>query len=100
MSEKKLSLDDMSSISLDDLKKLKPAELIKFAKEVGIENAGSMRKQDIFVQVLKDLADDDIEIHGGGVLEVLQDGFRLFKSSRSKLLARTRRYILEHKNYT
>jgi hypothetical protein len=31
MSEKKLSLDDMSSISLDDLKKLKPAELIKFA---------------------------------------------------------------------
>ena len=56
MSEKKLSLDDMSSISLDDLKKLKPAELIKFAEEVGIENAGSMRKQDIFVQVLKRLS--------------------------------------------
>ena len=86
MPEKKLSLDDMSSISLDDLKKLKPAELIKFAKEVGIENAGSMRKQDIFVQVLKDLADDDIEIHGGGVLEVLQDGFGFLRAPEANYL--------------
>jgi transcription termination factor Rho len=76
----------MSSISLDDLKKLKPAELIKFAKEVGIENAGSMRKQDIFVQVLKDLADDDIEIHGGGVLEVLQDGFGFLRAPEANYL--------------
>ena len=86
MSNKKLSLDDMSSISLDDLKKLKPAELIKFAEEVGIENAGSMRKQDIFVQVLKDLADDDIEIHGGGVLEVLQDGFGFLRAPEANYL--------------
>tara|TARA_Y100000385_G_C13034804_1_gene612487 strand:+ start:252 stop:1547 length:1296 start_codon:yes stop_codon:yes gene_type:complete len=86
MSDKKLSLDDMSSISLDDLKKLKPAELIKFAEEVGIENAGSMRKQDIFVQVLKDLADDDIEIHGGGVLEVLQDGFGFLRAPEANYL--------------
>ena len=86
MSDKKLSLDDMSSISLDDLKKLKPAELINFAEEVGIENAGSMRKQDIFVQVLKDLADDDIEIHGGGVLEVLQDGFGFLRAPEANYL--------------
>ena len=86
MTEKKLSLDDMSSISLDDLKKLKPAELIKFAEEVGIENASSMRKQDIFVQVLKDLADDDIEIHGGGVLEVLQDGFGFLRAPEANYL--------------
>ena len=86
MSEKKFSLDDMSSISLDDLKKLKPAELIKFAEEVGIENASSMRKQDIFVQVLKDLADDDIEIHGGGVLEVLQDGFGFLRAPEANYL--------------
>ena len=86
MSENKLSLDDMSSISLDDLKELKPAELIKFAEEVGIENAGSMRKQDIFVQVLKDLADDEIEIHGGGVLEVLQDGFGFLRAPEANYL--------------
>ncbi|MBT3592786.1 MAG: transcription termination factor Rho [Hellea sp.] len=76
----------MSSISLDDLKKLKPAELIQFAEEVGIENASSMRKQDIFVQVLKDLADDDIEIHGGGVLEVLQDGFGFLRAPEANYL--------------
>jgi len=86
MSETFLSLDDMSSISLEDLKKLKPAELIKFAEEVGIENAGSMRKQDIFVQVLKDLADDNIEIHGGGVLEVLQDGFGFLRAPEANYL--------------
>ncbi|MDA8887592.1 transcription termination factor Rho [Hellea sp.] len=73
-------------MSLDDLKKLKPAELIKFAEEVGIENASSMRKQDIFVQVLKDLADDDIEIHGGGVLEVLQDGFGFLRAPEANYL--------------
>ncbi len=86
MSETFLSLDDMSSINLEDLKKLKPAELIKFAEEVGIENAGSMRKQDIFVQVLKDLADDNIEIHGGGVLEVLQDGFGFLRAPEANYL--------------
>jgi transcription termination factor Rho len=55
-------------------------------EEVGIENASSMRKQDIFVQVLKDLADDDIEIHGGGVLEVLQDGFGFLRAPEANYL--------------
>jgi len=82
----KLDLEGMTSISLDDLKKLKPAELIKFAEEVGIENAGSMRKQDIFVAVLKNLAEDEIEIHGGGVLEVLQDGFGFLRAPEANYL--------------
>lgn len=81
-----LDLEGMSSISLDDLKKLKPSELIKFAEEVGVENAGSMRKQDIFVAVLKDLADDEVELHGGGVLEVLQDGFGFLRAPEANYL--------------
>ncbi|WP_026942846.1 transcription termination factor Rho [Hellea balneolensis] len=76
----------MTSISLDDLKKLKPAELIKFAEEVGVENAGSMRKQDIFVAVLKDLAEDEVELQGGGVLEVLQDGFGFLRAPDANYL--------------
>ena len=76
----------MTSISLDDLKKLKPSELIKFAEEVGIENAGSMRKQDIFVAVLKDLAEDEVELQGGGVLEVLQDGFGFLRAPEANYL--------------
>ena len=81
-----LDLEGMTSISLDDLKKLKPSELIKFAEEVGVENAGSMRKQDIFVAVLKDLADDEVELHGGGVLEVLQDGFGFLRAPEANYL--------------
>ena len=53
MSETIISLDNLDSISLDDLKQKKPAELIKFAELVGIENAGSLRKQEIFFSVLK-----------------------------------------------
>jgi len=82
----KLKLEGMSSLSLQDLKGLKPAELIQFAEEVGIENAGSMRKQDIFVKVMKDLAEDDIQINGGGVLEVLQDGFGFLRAPEANYL--------------
>ncbi len=82
----KLDLDGMTSLSLQDLKSLKPAELIQFAEEVGVENAGSMRKQDIFVRVMKDLAEDDIQINGGGVLEVLQDGFGFLRAPEANYL--------------
>jgi len=82
-----LQLEGMTSISLDQLKELKPAQLIKFAEEVGVENAASMRKQDIFFAVLKDLAEDEIQINGGGVLEVLQDGFGFLRSPEANYLA-------------
>ncbi len=82
-----LKLEGMTSISLEDLKQLKPAQLIKFAEEVGVENPASMRKQDIFFAVLKDLAEDEIQINGGGVLEVLQDGFGFLRAPESNYLA-------------
>ena len=80
-------IDALTKISLDDLKAKKPAELIAFAEAVGVENAGNMRKQDIYVSVLKDLADEDVEIHGGGVLEVLQDGFGFLRAPEANYLA-------------
>ena len=79
-------LDEMEAISLDDLKKLKPAELIKFAEEVGVENAASMRKQDIFFAVLKDLAEDEVRTNGSGVLEVLPDGFGFLRAPEANYL--------------
>lgn len=86
MSLNDINLDEIKSISLDDLKKAKPAELIRFAEEVGVENASTMRKQDIFVEVLKDLAEDDIEINGSGVVEVLQDGFGFLRAPEANYL--------------
>ncbi len=91
ISQKKLNPADIDiasiqKLSLDDLKKKKPAELIQFAEAVGIENAGSMRKQEIFVAVLKELAERDVEISGTGVLEVLQDGFGFLRAPEANYL--------------
>jgi transcription termination factor Rho len=82
-----IDVDSIKAISLDELKKKKPAELIQFAEAVGIENAGNLRKQDIFVAVLKDLASREVEISGTGVLEVLQDGFGFLRAPEANYLA-------------
>ncbi|MGB0907285.1 MAG: transcription termination factor Rho [Maricaulaceae bacterium] len=80
------NLETLKSISLEDLKAKKPAQLIAFAEAVGIENASSMRKQEIFFSVLKDLAERDIEINGSGVLETLQDGFGFLRAPEANYL--------------
>ena len=79
-------IDALTRISLEELKQKKPAELIAFAEAVGLENAGNMRKQDIYFGVLKDLAENDVEIHGGGVLEVQQDGFGFLRAPEANYL--------------
>ncbi|NNC38301.1 MAG: transcription termination factor Rho [Acidimicrobiales bacterium] len=82
-----IDIDAIKALSLDDLKQKKPPELIQFAEAVGIENAGNLRKQDIFVAVLKELASRDVEISGGGVMEVLQDGFGFLRAPEANYLA-------------
>ena len=71
---------------LQDLKKKSPADLLTLAEEVGVENANSMRKQDMMFAILKHLADDDIEIMGGGVIEILSDGFGFLRSPEANYL--------------
>ena len=65
---------------LQDLKKKTPAELLSFAEELQIENASTLRKQDMMFAILKQLADNDTPIYGDGVLEILQDGFGFLRS--------------------
>src|SRR3954465_13555616 len=60
---------------LAELKKKTPAELVNFAESLQIENASSLRKQDIMFAILHHLADNDQAIHGEGPLEILSDGF-------------------------
>jgi len=67
-------------MNLQDLKKKTPAELLSFAEELEIENASTLRKQDMMFAILKQLADDDVPIYGAGVLEVLADGFGFLRS--------------------
>lgn len=75
-----------SKMSLEDLKAKSPAELLAFAEEVEVENASTMRKQDMLFAILKELADRDVEISGGGVLEVLPDGFGFLRSPEANYL--------------
>ena len=76
----------MKELKLQDLKEKSAADLIKFAKENGVENASSLRKQELYFAILQNLADQEIEILGQGVIEVLQDGFGFLRSSDANYL--------------
>ena len=80
-------LKGIERMTLQDLKEKKPTALLEFAEALEIENASTMRKQSMLFAVLKTLAERDVEIHGGGVLEVLQDGFGFLRSPESNYLA-------------
>ncbi|AMW34462.1 transcription termination factor Rho [Haematospirillum jordaniae] len=71
---------------LKDLKKKTPADLLKLAEELDVENASSLRKQDILFGILKSLAGRGTAIYGTGVLEVLQDGFGFLRSPEANYL--------------
>src|SRR4028118_1924178 len=76
----------MREIKLQDLKSKTPAELLSFAEEVEVENASTMRKQELMFAILKQLAAREVEIIGAGVVEVLQDGFGFLRSADSNYL--------------
>ncbi len=80
------SIGDLKSMTLDDLKKRGPTELLAYAETLEIENASSMRKQDMMFAILKELAERGVEISGGGVLEVLQDGFGFLRAPEANYL--------------
>jgi len=74
-------------MNLQELKRKTPAELLAFAEELEIENASSLRKQDMLFAILKQLAENDVPISGDGVLEVLSDGFGFLRSAEANYLA-------------
>ena len=77
----------MPEIKLRDLKRKSPAELLSFAEEVEVENASTLRKQELMFAILKQLASRDTDIIGAGVVEVLQDGFGFLRSPDANYLA-------------
>jgi transcription termination factor Rho len=77
----------LKAMKLQELKAKSPTDLLSFAEDLEIENASSMRKQDMMFAILKELAERSVEITGDGVLEVLQDGFGFLRSPESNYLA-------------
>ncbi|RCL02467.1 MAG: Flagellum-specific ATP synthase FliI [Candidatus Tokpelaia sp. JSC161] len=76
----------MQEMKLQELKSKTPVELVAFAEKLEVENANSMRKQELMFATLKNLASQDIEILGEGVVEVLQDGFGFLRSANANYL--------------
>ena len=77
----------LKRMSLQELKDKSPADLLAFAEALELENANSMRKQDMMFAILKTLAEGGVDISGGGTLEVLQDGFGFLRSPEANYLA-------------
>ena len=73
-------------MNLQELKSKTPTDLLAFAEELQIENASSLRKQDMMFAILKSLAEKDMPIYGDGVLEVLQDGFGFLRAPEANYL--------------
>ena len=80
---------------LAELKKKTPAELVNFAESLQVENASSLRKQDIMFAILKNLADNDQAIQGEARLEILPDGFGFLRSPEANYLAGPGRYLCQ-----
>ncbi len=76
----------VQEMTLQELKAKSPTDLLAFAEELAVENASAMRKQDMMFAILKQLADRQVEIMGGGVLEVLQDGFGFLRAPEANYL--------------
>jgi len=76
-------LDGLSSgspLKLSTLKTLSMADLMKLAEKYGIENASSLRKQELSFAILQACASQNGSIYGDGVLEILPDGFGFLRS--------------------
>lgn len=67
-------------LNLNDLKNKKVTELHQMAREMGIDNASSLRMQELIFAILQAQTDREGQIYGEGVLEVLPDGFGFLRS--------------------
>jgi len=74
-------------MNLTELKQKSAAALVELAHEMKIEGMARSRKQDIIFAILKAHAKKGEDIHGDGVLEILQDGFGFLRSAQGSYLA-------------
>ncbi|MEZ5994228.1 MAG: transcription termination factor Rho [Hyphomonadaceae bacterium] len=73
-------------MTLQELKRKPPAELLALAESLEIEGANTLRTQDMLFAILKQVAERGVEIGGAGVVEILPDGFGFLRSPQSNYL--------------
>ncbi len=71
---------------LAELKAKTPTDLLALAEELEVENASSLRKQDMMFSILKAFAENDQSIFGDGTLEILPDGFGFLRNPEANFL--------------
>ena len=72
--------EPLPAVNLTELKRRPPAELLRYAEELGIDGASTLKKSDLVFAILKRLAETEVPINCEGVLEILQDGFGFLRS--------------------
>tara|TARA_Y100001970_G_scaffold224084_1_gene276091 strand:+ start:810 stop:2081 length:1272 start_codon:yes stop_codon:yes gene_type:complete len=73
-------------MNIQELKGKTSEQLIDDAEKLGIENASTLRRQEILFAILKKHAEKGEEITGGGVIQMLQDGFGFLRAMESNYL--------------
>ncbi|MBL8549889.1 MAG: transcription termination factor Rho [Hyphomonadaceae bacterium] len=76
----------LKELTLQELKRKPPAELLEMAESLEVENANNLRTQDMMFAILKELAERGVDIGGAGVVEILPDGFAFLRSPQSNYL--------------
>ena len=74
-------------MKLSDLKIKTPEELLDLAQSLGIENISRAKKQTLIFAILKHKADNDEEVLGDGVLDILQEGYGFLRSSNDSYVS-------------
>jgi transcription termination factor Rho len=72
--------EPLPAVNLTELKRRSPGELLRYAEDLGIDSATTLKKSDLVFAILKRLAETDVPINGEGVLEILPDGFGFLRS--------------------
>ncbi|RLA80967.1 MAG: transcription termination factor Rho [Deltaproteobacteria bacterium] len=76
----------MEVLNLSELKKKKVNDLLNLARDLGVENASGLKKQDLIYAILQTHAQKNGVIYGEGVLEILPDGFGFLRSPENSYL--------------
>ena len=87
------ALEELTSLTLQELKRKPPTEILALAESLEIEGANTLRTQDMLFAILKAVADRGVEIGGAGVFEILSDGFGFLRSPQSQLSAGPGRHL-------
>ena len=81
-----VSKSSSSNLDIQELKNMKASELTKFAKQMGVEGIGSLKKTDLIFKVLQAQAEKDGQMFGSGTLEILSEGFGFLRSANYNFL--------------